>query len=69
MQNDCPIDCIAFGENYFMKFWEANLPYETYKQKHYSFYKLQDLSFGYFMLNIVEHILLLLHKNRKFTQE
>lgn len=69
MQNEFHIDCIAFGENYFMKFWEANLPDECYKHKHYSFYNLEDLSFGYFMLNIVEHILLLLHKDRKFTQE
>lgn len=69
IQNDCPINCIAFGENYFMKFWEANSPYKIYSYKHYSFYNLKDLSFGYFMLNIVEHILLLLYQDGKFTQE
>lgn len=69
MQDDYLIDCIAFGENYFMKFWEANLPCKFYENKHYSFYKLENQSFGYFMLNIVEHILLLLHKNQKFTQK
>lgn len=50
------LDCISFDENYFMKFWEANLPDETYKRKHYSFYELHDLSFGYFISNVVEHL-------------
>lgn len=69
MQDDYPIDCIAFGENYFMKFWEANLPYEYHKYKHYSFYKLENQSFGYFMLNIVEHMLFLFRRSGQFNQE
>ena len=51
------LDCISFDKNYFMKFWDAGLPEGCYERKHYSFYKLpKDLSFGYFISNIVEHL-------------
>lgn len=51
------IDCISFDKNYFMKFWRARLPEYCFENKHYSFYNLpKDLSFGYFISNIVEHL-------------
>lgn len=64
-----PIDCIAFGENYFMKFWQEQEPDSSYQNKHYSFYRLENQSFGYFMLNICEHILVCLNKDRMFSQD
>lgn len=63
------IDCIAFGENYFMKFWQEQEPDSSYQNKHYSFYKLENQSFGYCMLNICEHILVRLNKDRMFSQD
>ena len=67
-ENDSyPIDCIALGENYLVKFWDAGLPNGTYRNNHYSFYRLVDKSFGYFILNIKEHILLMLCNRREFS--
>lgn len=51
------LDCIAFDKNYFMKFWDDESSECYANHKHYSFYKLpKDLSFGYFISNIVEHL-------------
>lgn len=58
LQNsNATIDCISFDGYYFMKFWRARLPEYCFENKHYSFYELpKDLSFGYFISNIVEHL-------------
>lgn len=67
-ENDLyPLDCIALGENYFVKFWDVGLPNGTYRNNHYSLYRLVDKSFGYFILNIKEHILLMLCNRREFS--
>ncbi len=51
------IDCISFDGHYFMKFWDDESSECYFNHKHYSFYKLpKDLSFGYFISNIVEHL-------------
>lgn len=53
------INCIAFGKDYFVKFWEKKKPFEHNLYEHYSFYGIRDLSFGYFISNLKEHIRLL----------
>lgn len=63
----CPIDCIALDENYFVKFWNAGLPQDSYRNNHYSFYSLINRSFGYFILNIKERILLTLCSRNEFS--
>lgn len=69
LRKNIALDCIAFGENYFMKFWQRKEPDSSYQNKHYSFYRLKNQSFGYFMLNICEHILVCLNKDRMFSQD
>ncbi|MGX8851132.1 DUF6602 domain-containing protein [Amedibacillus sp. YH-ame10] len=47
------INNIAFGKSYFMKYWEISL---VNNQKEYGFYNIPDLSFGYFISNLVESV-------------
>lgn len=48
------IDYITFNKDIFMKYWRAKLQNDTYKNPHYSFYKIQDMAIGYFISNIIE---------------
>jgi hypothetical protein len=55
------VNNIAFGEDVFAKYWDAGLPQNSYFRTppavpHYSFYKLEKLSFGYFISNLVEDV-------------
>lgn len=47
------INNIAFGKNYFMKFWQ---PGNNNEHAHYSFYRIEDLAFGYFISNLIEDV-------------
>lgn len=67
LQQDIPVDCISFGENYFMKFWQERE--FSYQDKCYSFYRLKEQSFGYFMLNIYEYLLVRLNQNTTFSRD
>lgn len=53
------LDCISFDKNYFMKFWNDtdDIPQNRPKYKHYGLYRFKkDLSFGYFISNLLEHL-------------
>ena len=47
---------ISFGPDFFMKHWSDRKNNEDNKVNFFSFYKLENLSFGYFVSNLVEHI-------------
>lgn len=47
---------ISFGSDFFAKYWSNGNPEENDKIKSFSFYKMKQLSFGYFVSNLVEHI-------------
>jgi hypothetical protein len=56
-QNNCGyLNHICFGKDYFMKYWKAGNPSVNDRVKCYSFYKIDDLSFGYFVSNLIELI-------------
>jgi hypothetical protein len=60
------INNIAFGHNLFIKYWEAGMPSNSNFRTapdvpHYSFYKLENLSFGYFISNLIEDVYTNLH--------
>lgn len=48
------INNVSFGKDLFMKYWQQGQPYGNNHRNHYSFYELNDLSFGYFVSNLVE---------------
>lgn len=50
------INNIAFGKDHFMKYWDVNMPRPQCQRPHYSFYHIANLSFGYFISNLVEDI-------------
>lgn len=50
------INNIAFGKDYFMKFWQPMQPSINNEYAHYSFYKIGDLAFGYFISNLIEDV-------------
>lgn len=59
LENETFIDCISFDKTHFLKFWNDtdNIPPTHPKHKHYSFYNFEkDLSFGYFISNLLEHL-------------
>ena len=45
---------ICFGKDYFMKYWENGNPLMCDHVKCCSFYKIEDLAFGYFISNLIE---------------
>jgi hypothetical protein len=51
------VNNIAFGKDIFAKYWNANFPENSYSVPHYSFYKLEELAFGYFISNLIEDII------------
>ena len=56
--SDCRglVNYICFGQNYFAKYWDANQPFSENDYPHYSFYRIENLSFGYFISNLIEDI-------------
>lgn len=50
------VNYICFDKDYFLKHWEAGQPTADDDLSHYSIYKIDDLSFGYFISNLVEDI-------------
>lgn len=60
IENSCKsypgfVNNVSFGANYFMKFWPDGKPNEQPKQK-YRIYEIENLSFGYFISNLIEDI-------------
>ena len=49
------VNNICFGKDLFAKYWRQGQP-RGEEYPHYSFYDLEDLSFGYFISNLVEDI-------------
>lgn len=50
------VNYICLGQNYFAKSWESYQPSQTHEMPHYSFYKIENLSFGYFISNLIEDV-------------
>ncbi|MRG88150.1 hypothetical protein [Salinibacillus xinjiangensis] len=50
------VNYICLGENIFIKFWGAREKQEDNLDRMYSFYKIDDLAFSYFISNMVENI-------------
>ncbi|WP_391116848.1 DUF6602 domain-containing protein [Psychrobacillus sp. L3] len=50
------INHISLGSKYFIKYWNEGNPVENDSISSYSFYKLNNLSFGYFISNLIETI-------------
>ena len=48
------INNICFDKNYFSKLWDQGNPSIGDNIKCYSFYQIEDLSFGYFISNLIE---------------
>jgi hypothetical protein len=50
------INNICFGKDYFVKYWENGNPVDrdTDNRRSFSFYKINDLAFGYFISNLIE---------------
>lgn len=49
------VNNICYGKDLFMKYWQQGHPNGCNLRNHYSFYDLHDLSFGYFVSNLVEN--------------
>ena len=54
---------ICFGKDIFMKYWHKNPQQNLTNDEHCSFYKLEDMSFGYFISNLLESILININQN------
>ena len=47
---------LCIGENCFIKYWPEYAPTRENTRSRYSFYKIDDLAFGYFISNLVEDV-------------
>lgn len=50
------VNHLCLGENIFIKFWENLNTRNNYSDGHYSTYKIKNISFSYFISNLLEHI-------------
>ena len=50
------VNYLCVGQDTFIKYWPEHSPGQTNNTAHYSTYKMQDLSFGYFISNLVEDV-------------
>lgn len=55
-ENHGCINHISFGSDYFMKYWPHGNPDARDHIECFSIYKIENLSFGYFLSNLVEFI-------------
>lgn len=51
------INNLCLGKNFFAKLWINGNPKLLNRKKCYSFYNIQNLSFGYFISNLVEDVM------------
>lgn len=49
------VNNVSFGPDFFMKYWDDGFPNGDEGQK-YRFYKIEHLSFGYFISNLIEDV-------------
>lgn len=57
------VNNLAIGKDFFMKYWEKGNPSNFNKTPCYSLYEIENLSFGYFISNLIEKVLEL-NKNK-----
>ena len=50
------VNNLCIGESCFIKYWPEYAPKQENGKAHYSFYEINDLSFGYFISNLVEDV-------------
>lgn len=50
------VNNLCIGESCFIKYWPEYAPKQENVRSHYSFYEIDDLSFGYFRSNLVEDV-------------
>ena len=50
------VNHLCIGKNCFIKYWPEYAPKQENVKAHYSFYEINDLSFGYFISNMVEDV-------------
>ena len=54
LRSNCgKVNYISFGKDYFLKYWDEGHPIAQNHNK-YSLYHIEDLSFGYFISNLIE---------------
>lgn len=68
VNNNGFLNHISFGPEFFVKYWKDGNPEESGDKKCFSFYKLKNLAFGYFISNLLEHIHVTTGK-QKLSQE
>lgn len=57
LHNFGQVNNISFGPDFFLKYWPAGAPRYEPSNK-YRLYKIEDLSFGYFISNLIEDVYL-----------
>ena len=60
------VNNVSFGQDYFMKYWPDGKPNDEQGNK-YRVYEIKDLSFGYFISNLVEDVYIQLHNHEIST--
>ena len=50
------VNHLCVGKDYFIKYWPTLSLSQANAAAHYSFYKIDNLSFGYFISNLVEEV-------------
>ncbi len=49
------VNNVSFAKDYFMKYWQDGSPWGEHGEK-YRIYRIENLSFGYFISNLIEDI-------------
>lgn len=61
-ESDGTVNYLCIGKDIFLKYWKAGQPEIHPRSKNsYTIYSLEDLSFGYFISNLIEDVHMKLH--------
>lgn len=50
------VNHLCLGENIFVKFWQNSNTQNNCSNGHYSIYEIKNISFSYFISNLIEHV-------------
>lgn len=56
LESEGAVNHISLGENIFIKHWKSKEKYDYISDPIYSFYNIQELSFSYFISNLIESV-------------
>ncbi len=56
IESNGEVNHLCIGKNYFFKYWDTQTKYEHQLDRVYSYYRIKDLAYSYFISNLIESL-------------